>query len=206
MSNIQTIKSEYLTYNTEFTRVKFNFNFNSGKYEPDINGLYVKYGEFGWAWVRWGQVSDIELDHPKYIWTSRFKQVFLIKEDFAMLSFYEVKKLEIAKKLLEEVSDSEGFKTIDYHPDLHLGDALQAIDELLLEYYPEGYTPPETNSENLYSFRLWHEKRSDRISFGFSELITTSLMVAMLSGAFGGNKVHPDFAAHSKMYRGLEDF
>lgn len=98
-----------------------------------------------------------------------------------------------------------------------MGNALQAIDELLSEYYPEGYTPPETISEGLYRIRPWHEKLRDRISIGFGELIATSLMVAMLSScgsiicwglsdakaAFGGKKIQPDFAAQSKMYRGI---
>ncbi len=133
-----------------------------------------------------------------------------------MLNIYEVKKLEIAKKLLEEVSDSERFKTIDYHPDLHLGDALQAIDELLVEYYPEGYTPPQPTRENFCRVR-WYESLRDRISFGFGELATTAFMVAMLSGCgsimcwgmsdikagAGGTKLRPDFAAQSQMYRGL---
>lgn len=132
-----------------------------------------------------------------------------------MLSIYEVEKLEIAKRLLEEVSDSEQFKTIDYHPDLHLGDALQAIDELLVEYYPENYTPQPTH-KNFCRVR-WYESLRDRISVGFGELATTAFMVAMLSGCgsiiclgmsdikagAGGTKIKPDFAAQSQMYRGL---
>jgi hypothetical protein len=133
-----------------------------------------------------------------------------------VLTIYEAEKLEIAKKLLEEVSESEGFKTLDYHPDLHLADALQAIDELLSEYYPEGYVLPETIAEASCHIRPWHEKLKNTASTTLGEIsgilvITaalsacTSLFCWGLSGAKDafGYTARPDFAAQSQIYRGV---
>ena len=133
-----------------------------------------------------------------------------------MLSIYDVEKLEIAKKLLQEVSDSEGFKSIDYHPDLHLGDALQAIDELLSEYYPENYTPPETIAEGSCRISPWHEKLKNTAFTTLGEISGILIITAALSGCASlfcwgisdtkdafGYRAKPDFATQSQAYRGL---
>ncbi|MBW4504543.1 MAG: hypothetical protein KME57_34605 [Scytonema hyalinum WJT4-NPBG1] len=134
------------------------------------------------------------------------------------LSIYDIEKLEIARKLLEEVEASEGFKATDYHPDLHLGDALQAIDELLSEYYPENYTPllknehPDLCIELTYPF----QKLKTNIFTTLSEISGVLVITAALSActslfcwgvsdakdAFGYRST-PDFAAQSQAYRGL---
>jgi len=131
-------------------------------------------------------------------------------------TIYDIEKLKIAKKLLEEVSDSKNFKTLDYHPDLHLGDALQAIDELLSEYYPEGYTPPETISEGSFHIRPWHEKLKNTAFTALGELSGVLVITAALSActslfcwgvsdtkAAFGYRTNPNFAAQSQAYRGV---
>ena len=50
-----------------------------------------------------------------------------------MLNQNQVRRLEAIDRWLREIRDSEEFKTIDYHPDLMIGDAIQAVGELLNE-------------------------------------------------------------------------
>jgi hypothetical protein len=132
-----------------------------------------------------------------------------------LLTTYDIEKLEIAKKLLKEVEISEGFKTTDYHPDLYLGDALQAIDELLEAYYLEGYTSPKP-PKYLYKVRPWHEKLTDRTFLLLSDisgaLVISSVFSVCASLTFWGlsdikaafgNRQQPDFAAQSQIYRGV---
>ena len=131
------------------------------------------------------------------------------------LTIYEIEKLEIAKKLIQEVFDSEGFKATDYYPDLHLGDALQAIDELLEAYYPEGYTPPKP-VQYLTKVKSWNLQLKNMVVTALSELSGTLVITAALSicasftcwgvsdakAAFGYEQ-QPDFAAQSQLYRGV---
>jgi hypothetical protein len=131
------------------------------------------------------------------------------------LTIYEIEKLEIAKKLIQEVSDSEGFKATDYYPDLHLGDALQAIDELLEQYYPEGYTPPKP-IKYLRKVKPWNQQLKDTFTTALGDLSGTLVITAALSicasltcwgisdakAAFG-HRQQPDFAAQSQIYRGV---
>ena len=130
-------------------------------------------------------------------------------------TIYDIEKLEIAKKLLEEVSDSENFKNLDYCPDLHLGDALQAIEEVLDAYHPLGYKPRKP-TKYLYKVRPWHEKLKDHLFVALGDVSGALVVVAALSACFSvgcwglsdaksalGNKKQPDFAAQSQIYRAL---
>ncbi len=133
------------------------------------------------------------------------------------LTIYDIEKLEIAKKLLLEVEDSEGFKNIDYYPDLHLGDALQAIDELLAEIYPPSYTPPKNAPiKHLYKVRPWYEKLKNITFTTLGDISGVLIITAALSActslfcwgvsdakAAFGHRSSPDFAAQSQAYRGL---
>jgi hypothetical protein len=53
------------------------------------------------------------------------------------LSQNQLRRLEACNRWLREIRDSESFAQLDYHPDLTLGDAIQAVGELLQEYSPE---------------------------------------------------------------------
>jgi hypothetical protein len=131
-------------------------------------------------------------------------------------TIYAVEKLEIAKKLLLEVEASEGFKNTDYHPDLLLGDAVQAIDELLTEYYPENYTPPDLRINIKSKEKPWHEKLKNTAFTALGELSGVLVITAALSACTSlfcwgisdakdvlGYRTRPDFAAQSQAYRGL---
>ncbi|BAY95816.1 MULTISPECIES: hypothetical protein [unclassified Tolypothrix] len=53
------------------------------------------------------------------------------------LSQNQLRRLEACSRWLREIRDSESFAQLDYHPDLTLGDAIQAVSELLQEHSPE---------------------------------------------------------------------
>jgi len=132
-----------------------------------------------------------------------------------MLKFNQIEKLEIAKKLLEEVVESEEFEQLDIHPDLNLYDSIQGIQEVLDNHYPQGYEPPKP-VKHLYRVRPWHEKLKNHVFVTLGEVAGTSLIVTALSGCASiacwgisdidksiGNPLKPDFAAYSQMYKGL---
>ncbi|MBW4635454.1 MAG: hypothetical protein KME30_27255 [Iphinoe sp. HA4291-MV1] len=53
-----------------------------------------------------------------------------------MLNNSQIRRLEIISRWLTEIRDSDEFKKLDYYPEVHLGDAIQAVGELLLEHEP----------------------------------------------------------------------
>lgn len=48
-----------------------------------------------------------------------------------MLKFNQIRRLQTTERWLREIRDSEEFKVLNYCPDATLGDAIQAVDELL---------------------------------------------------------------------------
>jgi hypothetical protein len=50
------------------------------------------------------------------------------------LSQNQLRRLSACSRWLREIRDSESFAQLDYHPDLTLGDAIQAVSELLQEH------------------------------------------------------------------------
>ncbi|MBD2359374.1 hypothetical protein H6G41_33150 [Tolypothrix sp. FACHB-123] len=48
-----------------------------------------------------------------------------------MLTSNQIRRLQTTERWLREIRDSEGFKVLNYCPDATLGDAIQAVDELL---------------------------------------------------------------------------
>ena len=142
-----------------------------------------------------------------------------------MLNDHQVSRLITVEQWLEEIQDSPEFEDLDYHPDLNLSDARQAIAELLDAQKPSNLTSTEwedfkVQEDNLvmrlYRVSPWYEKLKDRVFVGLGEIALTSLIVAAVSGcgslfcwgisdlkAGMGYKSSPDFAAQSQMYRGL---
>jgi hypothetical protein len=51
-----------------------------------------------------------------------------------MLSQNQLRRLSASERWLREIRDSESFAQLDYHPDVTLGDAIQAVSELLQEH------------------------------------------------------------------------
>lgn len=134
-----------------------------------------------------------------------------------MLSIYEIEKVEIAKKLLQEVEAQ--LKADEISKSILLGDAINACDEVLQEDLPEGYTPP--NKEDWYSpgsieKLLPAPTMGDRIVEALSRVAGSTIICAGLSaclslGCWGvsefkaaSNDYHqPNFAAQSRSYLGL---
>jgi mannose/cellobiose epimerase-like protein (N-acyl-D-glucosamine 2-epimerase family) len=48
-----------------------------------------------------------------------------------MLTSNQIRRLQATERWLREIRDSEEFKVLNYCPDATLGDAIQAVDELL---------------------------------------------------------------------------
>jgi hypothetical protein len=137
-----------------------------------------------------------------------------------MLNYTQVEKLEIARTLVHEVVESSEFLKIDYHPDVTLGDSIQGIDEALQTYYPPTYTPPRVERcqrVEQISIKITPVKR---LRWGIADTLQTialtSLLVAAVSASISvvfwglsdidkatGNKLRPDFAAESHLYRGV---
>jgi hypothetical protein len=136
-----------------------------------------------------------------------------------MLNYTQVEKLEIARKLVQEVIDSPEFSQMYFHPDVTLGDSIQGIDETLQTYYPDGYIPPRverTPAIERISIKITPIKR---LRWGLADMLASialgSLLAAAISGSLSvffwgisdidkatGNKLSPDFAAQSHLYRG----
>jgi hypothetical protein len=66
-----------------------------------------------------------------------------------VLTSQQIEKLEITEQWLGQIIDSVEFKKLDYHPDLTLGDALQAVQEILNAVEIQDYTQPtQANTDN----------------------------------------------------------
>ncbi|MEA5504791.1 hypothetical protein VB735_17070 [Halotia wernerae UHCC 0503] len=111
-----------------------------------------------------------------------------------MLNPNQKRKLEAIDRWLREILDSEEFRQLDYYPDLTLGDAIQAVGELLDEHEPSDYKPTNFTKSEWHSYleqkpimhirRVipWREKIRSLILDAASEvaimsLLTTSFMV-----------------------------
>lgn len=101
----------------------------------------------------------------------------IIKKEWVMLTLNQVEKLEIVKGWLEEIRDSEELQELDYDPDITIGDAVQAVKEVLREYYPDGYEPP------LPVKPVMHLRRVRTFAVGLlSEAAVTSLLISGFLG------------------------
>jgi len=132
-----------------------------------------------------------------------------------MLKFNQIEKLEIMQKWLEEIVESEEFKDLDFYPDVTLGDSLQGIEEVLTNYYPSGYTPPRFEDEKPVMHLRWVKGWREKLVDGLSSITITSLLTAAVTASTSiffwgvsdidratGNRLSPDFAQQSHLYRG----
>jgi hypothetical protein len=135
-----------------------------------------------------------------------------------MLNSTQAEKLEIARILVHEVIESPEFLESDYHPDVTLGDSIQGIDDALQTYYPDGYTPPRgCKKVQTIPMKIHPIKR---LRWGLADTLQTialtSILAAVVSASISvvfwglsdidkatGNKLRPDFAAESHLYRGV---
>jgi hypothetical protein len=135
-----------------------------------------------------------------------------------MLNNDQIERLITIEQWLEEIQDSPEFEDLDFYPDLTVGDARQAVAELLDAQKPSNFTTLEDKPVmRLYRVRPWHEKLKDHIFVALGEVAVTSLIVAAVSGCaslfcwgvsdikggMGYTSPNPDFAAQSQMHKGL---
>lgn len=58
-----------------------------------------------------------------------------------MLNQNQLRRLEASSRWLREIQNSAEFKQLEYYPDVTLGDAIQAVGELLQEHDYCNYKP-----------------------------------------------------------------
>ena len=111
-----------------------------------------------------------------------------------MLNQNQLRRLEAIDRWLREIRDSKEFGQLEYSPDVMLGDAIQAVGELLDEhdycdYKPTNFTDQEWHSYleqkpvmHIRRVKTWREKINSFVLNGASSvaivsLVTTSFMV-----------------------------
>jgi hypothetical protein len=144
-----------------------------------------------------------------------------------MLNQNQLRRLEAIDRWLIEIRDSEEFKQLEYSPDVMLGDAIQAVGELLDEHdhcdsKPLNFTDPEWHSYleqkpvmHIRRVIPWHEKINSFILDGASEvaimsLLTTGFMVVGTIFCHGvdrieesrGDQYQPTWIYNAKIFEG----
>ena len=69
-----------------------------------------------------------------------------------MLNQNQLRRLEAIDRWLREIRDSEEFSQLEYSPDVMLGDAIQAVGELLDFHVPYDYKPTNFTDDQWYSY------------------------------------------------------
>jgi hypothetical protein len=69
-----------------------------------------------------------------------------------MLNQNQTRRLEVIDRWLREIRDSEQFRKLEYSPDVTIGDAIQAVGELLGEHDPSDYKPSNFTEQEWYSY------------------------------------------------------
>ncbi|MHC5740186.1 hypothetical protein, partial [Nostoc sp.] len=105
-----------------------------------------------------------------------------------MLNQNQLRRLEAIDRWLIEIRDSEEFKQLEYSPDVMLGDAIQAVGELLDEHdhfdsKPLNFTNSEWHSYleqkpvmHIRRVKNWREKINSFIQDGASSVAILSLL------------------------------
>lgn len=144
-----------------------------------------------------------------------------------MLNQNQLRRLEAIDRWLREIRDSEQFRQLEYSPDVMLGDAIQAVGELLDEHEPSDYKPTNFTDSEWHSYlekkpvmhirRVipWRKKIAIFIQNAASEvaivsLVTTSLMVVGTIFCHGfdrieesrGEEYQPTWIYNAKIFEG----
>ncbi|MBD2511234.1 hypothetical protein H6G91_28955 [Nostoc muscorum FACHB-395] len=144
-----------------------------------------------------------------------------------MLNQNQLRRLEAIDRWLREIRDSEEFSQLEYSPDVMLGDAIQAVGELLDEHEycdskPLNFTDPEWHSYleqkpvmHIRRVKTWREKINSFILDAASEvailsLLTTSFMVVGTIFCHGvdrieesrGDQYQPTWIYNAKIFEG----
>lgn len=78
-----------------------------------------------------------------------------------MLTSNQIRRLQTTECWLREIQSSEEFGQLDYYPDATLGDAIQAIGELLDEHKFYDYKPSNFTDESLTLMCADGDKKDD---------------------------------------------
>ncbi len=144
-----------------------------------------------------------------------------------MLNQNQLRRLEAIDRWLREIRDSEEFMQLEYSPDVMLGDAIQAVGELLDEHEPYDYKTSNFTDSEWHSYleqkpvmhirRVipWREKINSFILGAASEvaivsLVTTSFMVVGSIFCHGfdrieesrGEEYQPTWIYNAKIFEG----
>ncbi|MEA5605728.1 hypothetical protein [Nostoc sp. UHCC 0252] len=144
-----------------------------------------------------------------------------------MLNQNQLRRLEAIDRWLREIRDSEEFRQLEYSPDVTLGDAIQAVGELLDEHESYHYKPTNFTDDQWHSYleqkpvmhirRVipWREKINSFILNGASSvaivsLVTTSFMVVGSIFCHGfdrieesrGEEYQPTWIYNAKIFEG----
>ncbi|PHJ57176.1 hypothetical protein VF14_21725 [Nostoc linckia z18] len=69
-----------------------------------------------------------------------------------MLTSNQIRRLQVTDRWLREIRASEEFRQLEYSPDVTLGDAIQAVGELLDEHDHCDYKPSNFTNDQWYSY------------------------------------------------------
>ncbi len=144
-----------------------------------------------------------------------------------MLNQNQLQRLEVVDRWLREIRDSEEFRQLEYSPDLMLGDAIQAVGELLDEHdycdsKPLNFTNEERSSYleqkpemHIRRLKTRREKINSFILDTASEiailsLLTTGFMVVGTIFCHGidrieesrGDEYQPTWIYNAKIFEG----
>jgi hypothetical protein len=144
-----------------------------------------------------------------------------------MLNQNQLRRLEAIDRWLIEIRDSEEFKQLEYSPDVMLGDAIQAVGELLDEHDHCDSKPLNFTDEQWHSYLEqkpvmhirhvipWRKKINSFILDAASEvailsLLTTSFMVVGTIFCHGvdrieqskGEEYQPTWIYNAKIFEG----
>ena len=144
-----------------------------------------------------------------------------------MLNQNQLRRLEAVDRWLREIRDSQEFRQLEYSPDVMLGDAIQAVGELLDEHEPYDYKPTNFTDSEWHSYleqkpvmhirRVipWREKINSFILDAVSEiailsLLTTGFMVIGTIFCHGvdrieesrGEEYQPTWIYNAKIFEG----
>ncbi|MCC5612083.1 hypothetical protein LC612_36460 [Nostoc sp. CHAB 5834] len=144
-----------------------------------------------------------------------------------MLNQNQLRRLEAIDRWLREIRDSEEFSQLEYSPDVTLGDAIQAVVELLDEHESYDYKPTNFTDSEWHSYLErkpvmhirpvipWRKKISSFILDAVSEiailsLLTTGFMVVGTIFCYGfdrieesrGEEYQPTWIYNAKIFEG----
>ncbi|WP_341532318.1 hypothetical protein WKK05_41620 (plasmid) [Nostoc sp. UHCC 0302] len=81
-------------------------------------------------------------------------------------------RLEAIERWLREIRDSEEFSQLEYSPDITLGDAIQAVGELLDFHVPYDYKPFGANATRTnFTDDQWHSYLEQKPVMNFRRMI-----------------------------------